>query len=89
LLGVPSVLHENPRRGLLDQLRLEIVSAIGYQQQPRQHVMNIINTCLNYEGGLAELLDVVHKVEGRSRAVAKLDETVATLLWHLTHWQDH
>lgn len=80
LLAVPTVGRESERRMLLEQLRPEIANAVPYSPQSRHHVLGLVTTCMNYQGGLDELLDLVRALEGQSKPVQQLDETVTRLI---------
>jgi hypothetical protein len=80
LLAIPTVGRESSRRVLLEQLRPEIANAVPYSPQSRHHVLGLVTTCMNYQGGLDELLELVRDLEGPSMPVRQLDETVARLI---------
>jgi hypothetical protein len=80
LLAIPTVGRESSRRVLLEQLRPEIANAVPYSPQSRHHVLGLVTTCMNYQGGLDELLGLVRDLEGESVPVRQLDETVARLI---------
>lgn len=84
LLEVPCVLEDDTRRILVAQLKPDIAKAIAYHAKPRYHVINIVRTCLNYDGGLAELLALVESLEGDSLPVLALRRTVAVVRPQLT-----
>jgi Effector-associated domain 2 len=80
LLEVPTVAQEVGRRLVIDHLRPEIGNAIPYFSQSRHHVFSLVRTCMNYPGGVEELLAVVRLLEGESTPVRQLDATIAQLL---------
>jgi len=80
LMAVPTVGQEDGRRILLQHLRPEIAGAVPYSPRSRHHVFNLVRTCMDYQGGLDELLSVIHFLEGESLPVRRLDQTVADLL---------
>lgn len=59
LEAVPCMMNENTRTLLVGQLRPTISGAIPHYPQRRAHVMSILNTCLNYERGIAELVATI------------------------------
>jgi len=62
---------------VIDQLRPAIASAIQHHPQRRAHVVRILQTCLNYDGGVRELLSLVHEMEQEtSLALRRLMATV-------------
>ncbi|MCI2420110.1 TIR domain-containing protein [Saccharopolyspora sp. K220] len=79
LLAVPSMAEDDTRRILVGQLRSDIAGAIAHHSKARLHVINIVNTCRNYEGGLAMLLSVIEDVEGDSVPVRRLRQTMANV----------
>lgn len=76
LLEVPSVAEDDSRRVLLGQLRAEIRNSIAHHPRARMHVLNIVATCRNYDGGLDELVGAIGEVEGDSLPVRRLREIV-------------
>ncbi|MEV4316813.1 hypothetical protein [Actinocrispum sp. NPDC049592] len=80
LLAIPTVRQESGRRLLLDHLRPEMANAVPYFPQTRHHVFSLVRTCMNYPGGLDELLAAIRELEGASIPVRRLDETVTRLL---------
>jgi hypothetical protein len=78
LLALNSIVDVNTRLFLLQELRAEIWSSIPYSAISRIHVMNIIKTCLNYRGGIEELIEVVRIAEGS--AVDPFEESVARVM---------
>jgi hypothetical protein len=80
LLAIPTVAQEAGRRLLMDHLRPDMANAVPYFSQARHHVFSLVRTCMNYDGGVEELLSVVRFLEGESTPVRRLDETVAELL---------
>jgi hypothetical protein len=80
LLAIPTVAQEVGRRLLMDHLRPDMASAVPYFPQSRHHVFSLVRTCMNYPGGVDELLSVVRMLEGESTPVRRLNETVAELL---------
>jgi hypothetical protein len=80
LLAIPLMRHEPGRYLLMDYLRPEMADAILYFPQSRYHVFSMVRTCMNFPGGLAELLSLVRALEGGSTLLQRLDETVTELL---------
>jgi hypothetical protein len=63
LEAVPCILNDDTRTLLVSQLRPTISGAIRHYPQRRAHVMSIVQTCLNYEGGVAELVAAIANFE--------------------------
>lgn len=59
LEAIPCLRDEYSRALVIDQLRPAISGSISHHPQRRAHLLNILRGCLNYEGGLRELLAVV------------------------------
>lgn len=80
LLAVPALGRESSRQALLQRLRPEISGAVPYSPHSRHHVISLVTTCMNYPGGLDELLALVRAFEGESMPVRQLDATIARLM---------
>jgi hypothetical protein len=80
LLAIPTVAQEASRRLLMDHLRSDMANAVPYFAQSRHHVFSLVRTCMNYPGGVEELLSAVRLLEGESAPVLRLDATIAELL---------
>lgn len=63
LESIPCMNTENDRALLIKQLRPAIAGAIRYHPQRRAHVMSILHTCRDYDGGVDELLTAILKIE--------------------------
>jgi hypothetical protein len=64
LEAVPSLLSEEGRVTLISLLPPGIGGAVRYSAQRRIHAINIVRACLEYEGGLAELIAGIRYIEG-------------------------
>lgn len=60
------------RQSVLDLLRSEISTAVPYDPRTRVHVVALLNTCLRYDGGLAELVEVLSAFDGNTPAMRHL-----------------
>lgn len=80
LIAVPTITQEGSRQLVIAQLRPEMANAVPYFAQGRLHLLSLIKTCMNYPGGVEELVSAVRLVEGPSIQGRQLDETVAELL---------
>lgn len=74
---VPSMVNTQTRAMVVDQLRPDISSAIQYHPQRRVHVAAILRTCLDYGGGVAELVSLLRVME--QDASLPLQRLVGTL----------
>ena len=77
LLTCPCMQDNTVRNQIVMQLPPKIYNSISYASQNKIHVMNIFNTCLNYKGGLTELLNILRFIEEDSDNMQKLDEIFA------------
>jgi hypothetical protein len=80
LLAVPCVRDDEGRRLLLSRLRPEIAHAVPHQSRTRLQVIELVRTCLDYEGGLDDLRRALHEIEGESIPVRRSAEAMRTLL---------
>jgi hypothetical protein len=60
---IPCILNDHTRMLLISRLRPAISGAIPHYSRRRAHVMAILTTCLNYEGGLANLVAAIESIE--------------------------
>ena len=79
LLECPSIADRDDRKAVLRQIRKQIVTAIPEGATPLSQVINIVDTCLRYQGGMAELLRAL-RVLDRDEAVQTLDILVQQIL---------
>ena len=79
LLEVPSVRDEQTRGLVLSRMRREIAEAVPHQQRSRLHVIELVRTCQDYDGGLDDLLRVLRELEGESKAVRRSAEAIRAL----------
>lgn len=80
LFDVPSIREEAGRRTVLDLLPTAISGAVPSHPRTRLHVFNLVRTCLDYEGGLADLLRVLRDLEGNSLPMRRVAATARTWL---------
>jgi effector-associated domain 2 (EAD2)-containing protein/TIR domain-containing protein len=64
LEAVPCLFSDDTRALLVSQLRPAIAGNVRYSSQRRIHAMNIVRTCLDYEGGVAEMISTIREIEG-------------------------
>jgi Effector-associated domain 2 len=84
--AVPTMLNEDTRSLVVLRLRPTISGAIRHFPARRAHVMSIVRTCLDHDGGLADLLTVVRDIEGDSLAWKRLAEVADR---HVPGWDGH
>jgi hypothetical protein len=79
--AVPCMVNAQSRALIVDRLRPAIAGAIQYHPQRRAHVVCILQTCMNYDGGVHELLALIRDMEqDGSRALQHLLAIVDRLL---------
>jgi hypothetical protein len=71
LQAVPCVRDDNTRKLMVGRLRDDISVAIRHYPERRAHIVEILDKCLKYDGGVTELLSLIRD----------LDQG-ATLAWH-------
>jgi hypothetical protein len=64
LEAIPCLSSDTDRATLINQLPPAIASSVRYSPHRRIHAMNIVRTCLDHEGGLAEMLAMLRHIEG-------------------------
>ncbi len=79
LMEVPSVRDEPSRRLVLSRMRQEIAGAVRHHQGARMHVIEMVQTCLNYDDGLGDLLRVLRELEGDSNPVRRSAQAAQAL----------
>ncbi len=76
---VPSLNNEHDRAILINKLRPAIGSMVRYSARRRTHAINLLDACRAYPGGIAELLDVIRRLDGEFLALPKLAELAAKM----------
>lgn len=79
LLTSRTMLDDEERRLVVSRLRPEIAQSVRYRARARLHVIEIVRTCLDYEGGLPELLRALRELEGDSFPVRRSEEAMRAL----------
>lgn len=79
LLGCETIQNSDSRSTILNQLPSNIVNNIRSVAQTKTHVINIVDTCLRYDGGLTKLVEALRFVEGDSLNMRAVDETLKKL----------
>ncbi|MFD0901106.1 effector-associated domain 2-containing protein [Actinomadura sediminis] len=80
MLDVPLMASESGREQVLGVLRGEIAGSVPRQATARTDVYAIVTTCLDYPGGLGELLAAIKGLAGEPIAVLRLEQTIARVL---------
>lgn len=80
LLLCPSMKNYNSREAVLLQLRSRIYNSIPRSTTAQIDVSNVVNTCLNYVGGMIELVEALRIFDGETTAAQNLDRLVRNLM---------
>lgn len=80
LLEIPRLRAERGRDQLVAALSLEIAGAVPRSAEARADLYAIVRTCLDYAGGLQQLLQAVQGFVGESMAVRRVKQTIARSL---------
>ncbi len=73
LLQCPSVRNAQNRHAIVNDLPTDIQRGISRGETPLTDVRNIVEACLNYEGGLALLIESVRGYESDSLPMREVD----------------
>ncbi|MFB4318160.1 hypothetical protein [Actinomadura sp. 21ATH] len=79
-LAIPQMTAERSRERVVNALPLQIRSVIPRSFDARSDTYEIIRTCLDYPGGLQELLRALRGFAGDSLALGRLERAIAQLL---------
>ena len=79
LLACTALQDPNTRNDLVNLLRPQISHKINRANSAKADVMNILATCLDFDGGLAELTSVVKFYEGDSKPMRALESVIADI----------
>jgi effector-associated domain 2 (EAD2)-containing protein len=80
LMDIPPLAPPEGRQALVNLLRAEIAIRIPRRTQAHLDLQSILLTCLEFPGGLRELLEAVRTVAGDTLALRRLTETVRRYL---------
>jgi hypothetical protein len=80
LLDIPQMRSERGREGLIGVLPPHIAGVVPRAPEAKADLLAIIRTCLDYPGGLQQLLTAVRGLVGESMAVRRLEQTIAQVL---------
>jgi hypothetical protein len=61
---IPSLLTENDRESLVSLLPQAIAGAVTYSGRRRSFMINLLNVCRDYPGGLTRLIDILRYANG-------------------------
>ncbi|RKS76541.1 hypothetical protein BZB76_1897 [Actinomadura pelletieri DSM 43383] len=80
LLEIPRLRTERGRDQLVGALSADIAGAVPRSGEARPDLFAILQTCLDYPGGLQQLLQAVQGFVGESLAVRRLEQSIAGML---------
>ncbi|TDC50261.1 hypothetical protein E1281_22140 [Actinomadura sp. KC345] len=80
MLRIPSLRDEGGRNRLVRALSPAIAGAVPRSGEARADLFGVLQTCLDYPGGLQQLLQAVQGFVGESMAVSRLEQTIAQSL---------
>jgi tetratricopeptide (TPR) repeat protein len=72
LLDCPSIKDSERRKVVLNSLPDHISMAITIAHSPKEHVVNIVNTCMNFEDGIEQLIKAIQFFDEETRQFKKL-----------------
>ncbi len=74
LLECPSILNTEARHALLKELSPHIAKAIQTSDIATVHVLNIVNTCMNHDGGLEHLIETLRFFDKKTKQFKALKD---------------
>ncbi|QFG24985.1 adenylate/guanylate cyclase domain-containing protein [Actinomadura sp. WMMB 499] len=80
MVRLPLMTSERGRDQVVGALRADLRGAIPRHAEARMDVYSIIETCLDYPGGLHDLLATIKGFTGESMPVTRLEQAIARLL---------
>ena len=79
LAEVPVMRDAESRRQIVDALRPAIAGNVPHHSTRTVHIFGILRTCLDYPGGLTELVAVVKTFADESVSIAQVDDLIAEM----------
>jgi len=73
ILACPSMKDSQLRQTIIQQLPSQISTSIPSLPHAKAHVINIVDTCLNFSGGLKELIEAIRSLDDGTEAMQVLD----------------
>ncbi|MGI5207356.1 effector-associated domain 2-containing protein [Spirillospora sp. CA-108201] len=80
MLEVPLLSSPQGRDQVVGALRRDVAAAVTRHTGARMDCFAILTTCLDYPGGLKELVDVTRGLAGESLSVHRLEQAMARIL---------
>lgn len=79
LLACPCISEKESRQTVIKQLRDDIKNKVKQNSKASVEVTELIDTCLDYPGGLEELVEIVHDFERNSFQIQAVFQTIARI----------
>lgn len=79
LLDIPAMRTPDGRDEVVGLLRGEVAVRIPRRAQPKMDMYSILRTCMDFPGGLAELLTIIRALAGESAQLQALENTIQRL----------
>jgi hypothetical protein len=73
LFACPSMKDDQIRRIIINQLPPEISNSMSSLSHGKAHVINILDVCLNFSGGLDKLIDAIRDFDEETEQIQALD----------------
>ncbi len=80
MLAIPKMMTEQGRGQVIGALPPDLAAVISRSQEPRSDTYEIVRTCLDYPGGLQQLLHALRGFVGESLAMREVERAVARLI---------
>jgi S1-C subfamily serine protease len=78
ILACPSMKDSQLRQTIIQQLPSQMADNIPSLPQARAHVINIVDTCLNFSGGLKKLIEAIRSFDENTEPMQALDALIQT-----------
>jgi len=78
ILACPSMKDSQLRQTIIQQLPSQMADNMPSLPQARAHVINIVDTCLNFSSGLKELIEAIRSFDDKTEPMQTLDALIQT-----------
>lgn len=79
LLACDSISEKESRQTVIKHLRDDIKNKVKQNSKAIFEVAELVDTCLDYPGGLEELVEIIHDFEGDSSPIQAVFQTIARI----------
>jgi len=79
LFDCPSMKNNQLRQTVIEQISSEIADNIPHLSHGKPHIVKIVDTCLNYSGGLTKLIEAIHFFDEGTEQMQALDRFIEQL----------